>query len=881
MEFPKRYEPKSFEDAIGKRDEEAGYYQPQESRTGKTFYIPIPPPNVTGNLHIGHALTLTLEDIMVRYHRMKGDSTLWVPGTDHAGIATQAKVEQKLAKSGKKKEDLGREKFLEEVWKWKDEYAANINNQARKMGASCDWSKERFTLDAGLNRNVEHVFVDLYRKGLLYRGEYMVNYSPALGSVISDIEVDYKEEDSKMYYVTYFVSGSDNELTIATTRPETLLADQAVAVHPKDKRFKKLIGRSVILPIVNKEIPIIADDMVDMEFGTGAVKITPAHDPTDFEAGKRHNLKLDYQVIDKNGVMTKEAGIFAGQEAATTARDNVVELLKAKGNLVKIEPYKQRVGYCSRGHCRIETVVSTQWFVKSSELAKKVIVGHKKGEFKIVPPRFNKTFEEWINNLRDWCVSRQLWWGHQIPAYYDVKTGELVAVSMNPEEVYAKFGKENVRRDDDVLDTWFSSALWPFSILDWSPENPGELFKKFYPASVLETGYDILFFWVIRMLLMGYEYTGKTPFETIYLHGLIFDETGRKMSKSWGNVIDPLDVIKDHSTDALRLSVVVGNTPGNNLNFSLRTVENNTLLLNKLWNVARFVWMNVGDVKDDYRTIHDRIVANADKLLPHEKWILSRCRYVTDKVTDGMEKFNFSETGGDLIGFMRDEFADFAIEEYKITKDSSVLGTDVMGYCLLTILKLLHPYIPFVTEELYNRITDGKILITSEWPECAFERDEALEKDMALLYDVIREIRNIRASKGIKPGENVPATIRAPKKSAAVMSSNEAILKGLAKISELTVTLDKVEAGDMAYGVVGDVDIFLDAGSFVDHEAEKIRLKAEIQNKKEYVRSLDLKLTNQEFIKNAPEKIIRLEQEKKRIAEEQLEKLVLKFSAYE
>jgi valyl-tRNA synthetase len=877
MEFPKRYEPKTFEDLIGKRDEDAGYYQPKPGTTGKTFYIPIPPPNVTGTLHIGHALTLTLEDIMVRYHRMKGDETLWVPGTDHAGIATQAKVEQKLAKAGKKREELGREKFLEEVWKWKDEYAANIDNQVRKMGASCDWSKERFTLDAGLNHNVEHAFVDLYEKGLLYRGEYMVNYSPALGSVISDIEVDYREEDGKMYYVTYFVSGSDNELTVATTRPETLLADQAIAVHPKDKRFKKLIGRSVILPIVNKEIPIIADEMVDMEFGTGALKITPAHDPADFEAGKRHNLRLDYQVIDKNGIMTKEAGIFAGLDALT-ARDNVVELLKAKGNLVKIEPYKQRVGYCSRGHCRIETIVSTQWFVRSSELAKKVITGYKKGDFKIIPNRFNKTFEDWIYNLRDWCVSRQLWWGHQIPAYYDVKTGDLVAVSLDEAAVFAKFGKENVRRDADVLDTWFSSALWPFSILDWSPENPGELFKKFYPAQVLETGYDILFFWVIRMLLFGYEYTNQAPFKTIYLHGLIFDEHGRKMSKSIGNVVDPLDIIREHSTDALRLSLVVGNTPGTNVNFSVKTVENNTLLLNKLWNVARFVWMNVGDVTDEYADIHARILANADQLLPHEKWILSRARFIVDTITDGMEKFNFSESGADLISFMRDEFADFAIEEYKITKESSVLGTDVMGYCLLTILKLLHPYVPFVTEELYNRITGGKILITSEWPKCEFARDEALEKDMALLYEVIREIRNIRASKGIKPGENIPATIRAPKKIAEAVSANAEILKGLAKVSELTVTSGKVESGDMAYGVVGDVDIYLDAGAFIDHDAEKARLKAEIINKKEYIRALDLKLTNREFVKNAPEKIIRAEQEKKRIAEEQLEKILQKFS---
>ncbi len=426
MEFPKQYDPKSFEADIAARDEAAGYYAPSEGTTGDTFYLPIPPPNVTGNLHIGHALTLTLEDIMVRYHRMKGDSTLWVPGTDHAGIATQAKVEQRLLSQGKSRAGIGREKFLEESWNWMEEYSGNIRSQVRAMGASVDWSKERFTFDAKSNALVEDIFVDLYKKGLIYRGEYMVNFSPGLQTVISDIEVDHIEEESKMYYITYFVSGSDNEMTIATTRPETLLGDQAVFVHPKDKRFKKMIGRSVILPILNKEIPIIADEMVDRDFGTGALKITPAHDPVDFEAAKRHNLRLDYSVIDRNGKMTEEAGIFAGQDAATTARDNIVELLRSKGNLVKIEPYTHKVGYCSRSGTRVETIVSTQWFVKSSEMAKKVITGYHAKDFTIVPSRFNKVFEDWIFNLRDWCISRQLWWGHQIPAYFHTETGELL-----------------------------------------------------------------------------------------------------------------------------------------------------------------------------------------------------------------------------------------------------------------------------------------------------------------------------------------------------------------------------------------------------------------------------------------------------------------------
>jgi len=879
MDFPKQYQPKTFEKELWEKWEATGQYKPKKSTTGKTFYIPMPPPNVTGNLHIGHALTLTIEDIMVRYHRMLGDETLWVPGTDHAGIATQAKVEQKLAGEWKNREEMGREAFLDEVWKWKDEYAANINNQVRQMGASCDWSRERFTLDEGLSKNVGHTFVDLYKKGLLYRGEYMVNYSPALGSVISDIEVDYKEEEAKLYYINYFVSGSDNELVVATTRPETLLADQAVAVHPKDKRFKKLIGRKVILPIVNKEIIIIGDEMVDMNFGTGAVKITPAHDPTDFEVGKRHGLKLDYKVIDKNGYMTEEAGIFAGQDALT-ARENVVELLRSKGNLVKIEPYTHKVGYCSRGGCRVESIVSTQWFVKASELAKRVMVGHKKGDFEIFPARFNKTFEDWMGNLRDWCISRQLWWGHQIPAYYDINTKELLIVSLDEEAVFKKYGKENVYRDPDVLDTWFSSALWPYSILDWTPEAPWELFKKFYPANVLETGYDILFFWVIRMLLMGYEYTGMTPFKTIYLHGLVFDDTGRKMSKSWGNVVNPLDVIGEYSTDALRLTCSIGSTPGNNMNFSIKNVEMNSVFLNKLWNVTRFVHTNIGEITDDYGTLRIKIEKNWTTFLPHEQWILSRLKDTIDSVTQGMEKYTFSDAGTLLQNFTRDEFADFFIEEYKLTKDTTENGRDVLAFTVLSLLKLWHPYIPFVTEELYGRITEGKGLMESEWATLSITRNKKTEADTLVLFEAIRTIRNIRATKGVKPGDTIDIALLAPKKSRDILEENKTIFLWLAKIGEMTIVTKKIEGPNIAYAVTGDIELFITIPvNEVNVEEEKKRLKELIDNRKEYIRSVDLKLMNADFIRNAPEKIVRAEQDKKSQAEEQLRKLEEKFKS--
>lgn len=879
MEFPKQYGPKEFEKALAIKWEEEGKFKPKESTTGKTFYLPIPPPNVTGNLHIGHALTLTMEDIMVRYHRMRGDSTLWVPGTDHAGIATQAKVEQKINKEGKTREGMGRSLFLDEVWKWKDEYAANINNQVRQMGASCDWSRERFTLDEGLNKNVEYTFVDLYKKGLLYRGEYMVNYSPVLGSVISDIEVDYKEEEGKLYYINYFISGSDNELQVATTRPETLLGDQAIAVNPKDKRFKKFIGRSVILPIVNKEIPIIGDDMVDITFGTGAVKITPAHDATDFEVGKRHNLRLDYQVLDKNGYMTKEAWIFAWQDAET-ARANIVELLRAKGNLVKVEPYIHKVGYCSRWGCKVETIVSTQWFVKASELAKKVMVGYKKKEFEILPAKFNRDFENWMGNLRDWCVSRQLWWGHQIPAYFDVKTKELLEVTLDEESVYVKYGKENVYRDADVLDTWFSAALWPYSILDWTPKNPGELFNKFYPAQVLETGYDILFFWVIRMLLMGYEYTNQTPFKTIYLHGLVFDDTGRKMSKSWGNVIDPLDVIRDYSADALRLTCSIGNTPGNNLNFSIKNVENNSIFLNKLWNVTRFVHANIGEITDDYTGLKSKIESSWTSFLPHEQWIVSRLKWIIDGVTTGMDDYLFSEAGQDLVSFTRDEFADFFIEEYKLTKATTENGRDVLAFTVLSLLKLWHPYIPFVTDELYARITDGKSLMDSEWATLNVTRNKKIEADTLVLFEAIRTIRNIRATKWVKPSDTVDVIVQAPKKSLQILEENEVIFLGLAKIKELSISKNKPENTDLAYAVTGDMEFYITIPVYEGNKEEEIaRLKEQIENRKEYLRTVDLKLLNADFVRNAPEKVVRMEQEKRSQAADQLKKFEEKLNS--
>jgi valyl-tRNA synthetase len=927
-DIPKQYDPKSSESQVQELWKRNAIGKPRESRTGNTFYIPIPPPNVTGNLHIGHALTLTLEDIMVRYHRMKWDATLWVPGTDHAGIATQVQVEKRLEKAWISRKELWREKFLGACKEWVSEYGGNIQSQMWLMWASVSWEHERYTFDEKSNHLVEDIFVDLYNKWLIYRWEYMVNYSPALESVISDIEVEYQELDEKMYYINYFVSWSDKEIMIATTRPETLLADQAIAVHPKDKRYKKLIGRSVILPIVNKEIPIIADDMVEVDFGTWALKITPAHDPNDFEFAKRHNLRTDYAVIDRKWYMNKEAGTFTGQLATEEARENIVELLRAKWNLVRVEPYKHKVGFCSRGKCRIESVVSTQWFVRASVMAEKVITGYKKEEFTIVPSRFEKNFEDWIYNLRDWCISRQLWWWHQIPAYYDTETDELLWVTRDPTDIIkhqckkyniayhegwknsqngsnssenrvpewdvsqnassdgteiwtwkTTFSEFYMKRDEDVLDTWFSSGLWSFSVLDYQIGNPGEFFEKYYPADVLETGHDILFFWVIRMLLMWYEYMDNTPFKTIYLHGLVLDESWKKMSKSWGNVIDPISVINTYSADALRLSLILGNTPGNNLNFSVKNVAEYGLFLNKFWNIVRFTWMNVWDIQEERKVIEKRIEKNQEALLPYESWILSRLMSVTERMNTGMEEYSFSLSGSDLLSFIRDEFADFAIEAYKIEKDRSTLGKDVMSLVILDILSLFHPYAPHITETLYGSLTWGKILALSEWPEMSLSLGYRDDGSMTRISEIVRTIRNLRAESGVKPGEARDVILVIPAIYRNALEQNITLISGLARIATLTFEDRSIKWVGYAYGVVDGIEIYVDASLDREKlEVERERLSGEIENKKNYIRSVQAKLKNTAFVSNAPEKVVRIEMEKMHLAETELAKLEEKYS---
>ncbi len=889
-EFPKKYSPKEFEKNIYKNWENNGLFKPRESTTGEQFYIPIPPPNVTGILHLGHALTSTLQDVMTRYHRMKWDETIWIPGTDHAGIATQAKVEAKLAQEWKSKHSLSREEFLDECWKWKDKHSWVITDQFRQMWASCDWTKERFTLDDGLNKRVNKAFVDLYNKGLIYKGEYMVNYSPELQTVVSDQEVINKEEKAKLYHITYFVAGSDNEVIIATTRPETLLGDVAVAVHPKDKRYKKLLkaGKKLVLPIVNKEIPIIADEMVDMEFGTGAVKITPAHDANDFEVAKRHDLPLDNIVISKDGKMTSRTGIFEGQDYHT-ARSNVVELLKAKWNLIKVEDHTSKVGYCERSGCKIETIVSTQWFVSVESMAKKVIKWYKNKDFEIIPKRFNKTFEDWIFNLRDWCISRQLLWGHQIPVWYGPDEKVFCAENTADAQKQANefYWKEvELTQDADVLDTWFSSGLWPFSILDfdmWDGDQ-SEMFKKFYPASVLETGHDIIFFWVIRMMLFGYEFTDQTPFETIYLHGMVKDKHGAKMSKSKWNGIDPLDMIEKYGTDALRLTLSIWNTPGNDLKFDESNVENNMLFVNKLWNASRFVSVNLSPEVSSMslEDIQWELKDNYWDLLFHEKWILSRIKHLNDISTDSMDNYNFSEVWEELQTFTKNEFCDYYIEEFKLTKQKSKYGEKVITFVLNNLLRLWHPYMPFVTEEIYSKLGFSGDLIIASWPNISIPRNEQIEKDKKLIIDIIKEIRSLRADNNIMPNKTIGLQVYAKNKNAEVIDEVLELIAGIVKAEKFELVDKKPKDDNLAYGIIkAGVEVFIDTANALDIGKEIERLNEQISDTKQYIAILDKKLLNEAFVSKAPEKLVRAEMEKKEQAKQKLQKLEDKISKFQ
>lgn len=909
MEFPKSYTPSEFESSLSRIWEEKKLFAPRPGKTGNTFYIPLPPPNVTGVLHTWHALMLSLSDVMVRYHRMIGDETLWVPGTDHAGISTQNVVIKNLSKEWIQKDVIGREQFLQKCWEWKEQCQDTITGQVRMMWASVSWDHERFTLDESNNKLVTDTFVHLYNEWIIYRGEYMVNYCPKDKTVISNAEIVYKEEPWFLYEIAYFVAWADKELVIATTRPETLFADQAIAVHPKDKRYKKLIWKTAILPISNRKIPIIGDDSIDMHFGTGAVKVTPAHDPNDFKMAQKHNLPLDFRVLSNDGIMLEHTWDFAGK-TELQAREMIVDLLRGRGNLLGVTPHISQVWYSERGNVRVQTIISTQWFVDNQKLKEKVMEGWKKQEFEIQPERFGPIFENMMNDLHDWCISRQLWWGHQIPAYYDRNTGDLLWVTADPTALIKKYGKDAIVRDEDVLDTWFSSALWPLSVIDWDFDSPGKLFDKFFPAQVLETGHDILFFWVVRMLLFSYQLTGKTPFKTIYLHGLVTDDQGRKFSKSLWNGVDPIEVIQQYSADALRLSLVVWSSPGNPMRFSIDVVKNNQIFLNKLWNVARFVWMNCTPQEGDTDTIETNIgklektlKKNWDNLLDYERWILSRLNKTIIDTTRSMENYDFSLMWEKLHSFTRDEFADYALECFKLSKNESKYGKEVIMYTLLNLLKLWHPYIPYITETLYGIITWTEpthtwkkktdisplpfsltletSIMTSEWPQCSFDYDEESEERIRSVFEAIKTIRTIRGDRKIKPGELVDVIIYSKPRDRGILERNNAIIIGLWKVASLSycVSKDHLEREKYTYGIAGEVEIFVDTSS-CNHDDDIERLEKLIQEKEQYIRTLEIKLMDSTFVSKAPANVIRLTQEKKETTLRQIEKAKEELKKY-
>ena len=857
-ELSKTYDPKDIEDRLYKNWEEKGYFHAEVDRSKKPFTIVMPPPNITGQLHMGHALDNTLQDILTRFKRMQGYSALWLPGTDHASIATEAKVVEKLAKEGITKEDIGREKFLDEVWDWKKEYGGRIVKQLRKMGSSADWQRERFTMDEGCNEAVKEVFVNLYNKKLIYRGERIINWCPHCLTSISDAEVEYEDQAGHFWHLRYPLSDGSGYIEMATTRPETMLGDTAVAVNPNDDRYKDMVGKTVILPIVHREIPIIADDYVDMEFGTGVVKITPAHDPNDFEVGLRHNLPV-INVLTEDAKIVDDYPEFAGLDRYE-ARKAIVDALDKEGALVEIEDYSHNVGTCYRCHTTVEPRVSKQWFVKMEELAKPAIEAVKSGKTKFVPEHFDKTYYHWLENIRDWCISRQLWWGHRIPAFYCDDCGELVVTKENSCKC-PKCGKE-MRQDPDTLDTWFSSALWPFSTLGWP--NKTEELDYFYPTNVLVTGYDIIFFWVIRMMFSGLEHTGEVPFNTVLIHGLVRDSQGRKMSKSLGNGIDPLEVIDKYGADALRLTLVTGNAPGNDMRFYWERVEASRNFANKIWNASRFILMNLDKA--------DSSAVELSDLAPADKWILSKLNTLAKDVTENMENYDLGVAVQKIYDFIWEEFCDWSIEMVKPrlwndedTTKAAALWT--LKTVLTESLKLLHPYMPFITEEIFLNLTDEETIMLSKWPEYKAEWNFP-EAETAIDHckDLVKGVRNVRTQMDVPPSRKAKLFVVSDDASIrADLDANKDVYVNLASASQIFIQADKTGISEDAVSVVipGAV-AYLPLEELVDFEKEKERLNKEKDKlTKELARSRGM-LSNEKFLANAkPEKV---EEEKAKLA---------------
>ncbi|MDO7906893.1 valine--tRNA ligase [Paenibacillus sp. JX-17] len=858
-EMPTTYDPTAAEQKWYKYWMENEFFKAGQRPDAKPYTIVIPPPNVTGMLHLGHALDFTLQDIMTRAKRMQGYDALWLPGSDHAGIATQTKVEQKLREEGLSRHDLGREKFLERVWDWKEQYLDNIHNQWEKMGFSLDYSRERFTLDEGLSKAVREVFVKLYEKGLIYRGKRIINWDPAARTALSDIEVEYKEVNGHLYHLRYPLKDGSGHITVATTRPETMLGDTAVAVHPEDERYQDMIGKMLVLPVVGREIPVIADEYVDKEFGSGAVKITPAHDPNDFEVGQRHQLP-QITVMDETGTMNAEAGRYQGLDRSD-CRKQIVADLKEQGVLISIEDHVHQVGHSERTGAVVEPYLSTQWFVAMEPLAERAIEAQKNGKgVNFVPDRFEKIYLNWIENVRDWCISRQLWWGHRIPAWYDEETGEIIVSAEDPTTQPENAGRK-LRQDEDVLDTWFSSALWPFSTLGW-PDQTEDL-KRYYPTDLLVTGYDIIYFWVARMIFTALEFTDEIPFKDVLIHGLIRAEDGRKMSKSLGNGIDPLDVIEKYGTDAMRYMLSTSSTPGQDLRFRWERVEQARNFANKIWNASRFALMNLEGF--DY----DDIDISGD-LSTADRWILHRLNETSRDITRLMDAYEFGETGRLLYNFIWDDLCDWYIEFAKL----SLYGEDqaakkqtqsVLAYVLDRTLRLIHPFMPFISEEIWQHLPhEGQTITLASWPvyDAALENADAVN-EMNLLMDVIRAVRNIRAEVNVPMSKKVELLVKASDASVLdIVNRNGEYVRRFCNTSSFEAGLDMSAPDKAMSAVVSGAELYLPLAGLIDIAQEIARLEKELQHLDSEVQRVEKKLSNEGFVAKAPAKVIEEERAK-------------------
>ena len=857
-EMNKTYNPSEIEDRLYKKWLDKKYFHAEVDRSKKPFTIVMPPPNITGQLHMGHALDNTLQDILIRFKRMQGYNALWQPGTDHASIATEVKVTNKLREEGIDKEELGREGFLKRTWEWREEYGGRIVSQLKKLGSSADWDRERFTMDEGCSKAVQEVFIRLYEKGHIYQGSRIINWCPVCQTSISDAEVEYEDQAGHFWHINYPIVGTDKCIEIATTRPETMLGDTAIAVHPDDERYKDLVGKMVLLPIVNKEIPIVADSYVDKEFGTGAVKITPAHDPNDFEVGKRHNLE-EINILNDDGTINENGGKFEGMDRYE-ARKAIVKELEEGGYLVRIENHEHNVGTHDRCHTTVEPMIKKQWFVKMNEMAKPAIEAVKNGDLRFVPGHFDRTYLHWLENIRDWCISRQLWWGHRIPAYYCDDCGEIVVAKETP-SVCPKCGCTHFTQDEDTLDTWFSSALWPFSTLGW-PDKTEDL-DYFYPTNVLVTGYDIIFFWVIRMVFSGYEQTGKCPFSDVLIHGLVRDEQGRKMSKSLGNGIDPLEIIDQYGADALRLTLVTGNAPGNDMRYSEKKIIASRNFANKVWNASRFMLMNIE--KADLSNV------SLDDLTPADKWILSKANSLVKEVTDNMENYDFGVAVSKLNDFIWEEFCDWYIEMVKPRlyneEDTTKAAALFTLKKVLTIsLKLLHPYMPFITEEIFCSLQDEEeSIMVSDWPvfEEAFDF-KAEENEVEVIKNAVRNIRNLRADMNVPPSKKASVYVVSEKEEVRkVFEDSRVFFATLGYASEVHVQADKAGIADDAVStVIPDAVIYMPFAELVDVEKEIARLEKEAKRLEGEIKRAKGMLSNEKFISKAPAAKVEAEKEK-------------------